>query len=331
MASLARTIPALLALAATAIATPVSTPVKRDSCSTYRTVKDWNDLTSDEQSDYLAAEVCLTEYAATMDLGGSKTYWDELMYNHITQVDYIHFVGQFLPWHRYFVSVHANALRDYCGYEGPLAYWNEQEDASTLTDIEDSTIFQSDAFGGNGVGDDECIANGPFANVTLTFTPGESPFGGNATADDTCIFRDLSLSTLQSSDFDECLEEDNFEDMWDCVENGPHANGHGAVGGLMGNVANSPGDPVFWLHHAFIDLQWWKWQSQDLDTRLTEIGGTNGRSSGDEPADIAAYDGDNGNTTTLTHNLWMMDLYPNVTVADVMSINYTDVCLDYVY
>lgn len=132
----------------------------------------------------------------------------------------------------------------------------------------------------------------------------------------TCIYRDLSLSSLQSSDFDECQQENSFEDMWNCVENGPHANGHGAVGGLMGDVANSPGDPVFFLHHHFIDLQWWKWQVQDLDARLTEIGGTNG---------------DNGNTTTLNHVLWMMDLYENVTVADVMSINYTAVCLTYEY
>lgn len=51
-----------------------------------------NDLTSSEQSDYLDAELCLTQYPATMDLGGSKTYWDEIQYNHITQADWVHFV-----------------------------------------------------------------------------------------------------------------------------------------------------------------------------------------------------------------------------------------------
>ncbi|KAI4598679.1 hypothetical protein KJ359_002570 [Pestalotiopsis sp. 9143b] len=315
-ASIARTMSALLALAAATTATPIAERVKRDECSTYRVVKDWNDLTSSEQSDYLDAELCLTQYPATMDLGGSKTYWDEIQYNHITQADWVHFVGHFLPWHRYLVSVHANALRDYCGYTGPLAYWNEESDASSLSDIKDSAIFQPDAFGGNATGVHECIADGPFINVTLAFQPGSSFFTNADMENNTCIYPDLSLSSLQSSDFDECQQENSFEDMWNCVENGPHANGHGAVGGLMGDVANSPGDPVFFLHHHFIDLQWWKWQVQDLDARLTEIGGTNG---------------DNGNTTTLNHVLWMMDLYENVTVADVMSINYTAVCLTYEY
>ncbi|KAK6193398.1 hypothetical protein LQW54_012493 [Pestalotiopsis sp. IQ-011] len=305
----------LWALAAFTTATPVAERVKRDECSTYRVVKDWC------ASDYLDAELCLTQYPATMNLGGSKTYWDEIQYNHITQADWAHFVGYEIPMHARTIQ-RTNGMR---------SYWNEESDASSLSDIKDSTIFQSDAFGGNGTGVHECIADGPFVNVTLAFQPGSSFFTNADTENNTCIYRDLSLSSLQSSDFDECQQESSFEDMWDCVENGPHGNGHGAVGGLMGDVANSPGDPVFFLHHHFIDLQWWKWQVRDLDARLTEIGGTNGDSEGDAPASIADYDGDNGSTTTLNHVLQMMDLYENVTVANVMSTNYTSVCLTYEY
>lgn len=38
-------------------------------------------------------------------------------------------------------------------------------------------------------------------------------------------------------------------------------------------------------------------------------------------AAILDYDGDDGNVTTLNHVLWMLDIMPNVTVADVMDIS----------
>lgn len=108
----------------------------------------------------------------------------------------------------------------------------------------------------------------------------------------------------------------------------------------MTNVANSPGDPIFFLHHAFVDSLWWRWQARDLDTRLTAIGGNNCPNStsqcsmGGETCPTAAvldYDGDDGNTTTLNHVLWMMDLFPNVSVGGVMDINSPTVCLEYLW
>jgi tyrosinase len=40
---------------------------------------------------------------------------------------------------------------------------------------------------------------------------------------------------------------------------GPHGWVHNAVGGTMGS-STSPADPLFWLHHAFIDKLWADWQ-----------------------------------------------------------------------
>src|SRR5690606_40862261 len=37
-------------------------------------------------------------------------------------------------------------------------------------------------------------------------------------------------------------------------------------------LTNQP-DPLFYLHHAFIDRIWWQWQSANLSTRLTDIAG----------------------------------------------------------
>jgi tyrosinase len=32
-------------------------------------------------------------------------------------------------------------------------------------------------------------------------------------------------------------------------------------------------EPIFFLHHAFIDKMYWDWQQINPDVRLTEIGG----------------------------------------------------------
>ena len=43
----------------------------------------------------------------------------------------------------------------------------------------------------------------------------------------------------------------------------------------MVNTQLSPGDPVFFLHHTYLDSLWWRWQSMNLSSRLTDIGGPN--------------------------------------------------------
>ncbi|MER7708117.1 tyrosinase family protein [Kitasatospora sp. NPDC097605] len=43
------------------------------------------------------------------------------------------------------------------------------------------------------------------------------------------------------------------------LENVPHNQVHGGVGGWMGRVEGSARDPIFWLHHANIDRLWSGW------------------------------------------------------------------------
>ncbi len=51
--------------------------------------------------------------------------------------------------------------------------------------------------------------------------------------------------------------------FWRDLEAGPrmHNQGHNIVGGYMMNPVFSPNDPLFWLHHAFIDRVWSRWQT----------------------------------------------------------------------
>jgi tyrosinase len=60
--------------------------------------------------------------------------------------------------------------------------------------------------------------------------------------------------------------------------NNVHASGHHTVGGNPGaDIFTSPGDPYFHLHHAGVDRLFWVWQLQNLESRLSEVGGNNGR------------------------------------------------------
>jgi tyrosinase len=123
----------------------------------------------------------------------------------------------------------------------------------------------------------------------------------------------------------------------------------------MVNILLSPGDPIFYLHHGYLDRLWWDWQSRNLTSRLSEIAGNNtvtfsrpfnftGNFTGPPPFGsgpgfnftmpppnraIEDYFNDSGNITTLNHTLWSAGLVDNVTVADVMNPLEGFVCADY--
>ena len=56
----------------------------------------------------------------------------------------------------------------------------------------------------------------------------------------------------------------------DCKFESDHAGVHNFVGGHMGNPSCAPADPVFFLHHAFIDCiwQWFRENSQETPIEL---------------------------------------------------------------
>ncbi|KAI9170683.1 Tyrosinase ustQ [Paramyrothecium foliicola] len=206
------------------------------------------------------------------------------------------------------------------------SYWDETADA-TLSSLTDADIFQADAFGGDGVGTgrENPIADGPFVNTTLHLKRlGVEP-------EDYKIYRSLnvrSLSGAEQSSLDACFEITTYESVWECWHGSPHNSGHGGVGGLMVDVVLSPGDPVFFLHHGWLDAMWWKWQSLDLPSRLTDIGGrnvptaryiSNGNLETPGP-EWTEHFGDEGNTTTLNHVLYAAGIYANTTVGDVMDV-----------
>jgi tyrosinase len=77
--------------------------------------------------------------------------------------------------------------------------------------------------------------------------------------------------------------------FWRNVEAGArmHNQGHNIVGGYMMNPVFSPNDPLFWLHHAFIDRTWTRWQAN----RRTASPGSTFRSHYPGQNDISPFNG----------------------------------------
>jgi tyrosinase len=106
----------------------------------------------------------------------------------------------------------------------------------------------------------------------------------------------------------------------------------------MRDPIDSCNDPLFLMHHAYLDKLWWEWQMADYPRRLYDMGGNNTASDAtlalaglSQPGlDILDYDGDDGTTTTLNHNLWMNSIVPNTTVGDIMQLNGSVICAQYV-
>ncbi len=65
------------------------------------------------------------------------------------------------------------------------------------------------------------------------------------------------LSTQQEVETNQ--RRDNYDAFWRELENPIHNRPHVWVGGVM-NSFPSPGDPVFYLHHCWIDMLWARWQ-----------------------------------------------------------------------
>ncbi|CAG9983394.1 unnamed protein product [Clonostachys byssicola] len=310
-------------------ASGVSSASWNTTCSTPTERKAWNAMTDTEKSAYIEAELCLMNSTAKAGIDGALNRWDELDWAHITQSNVIHNVGAFLPWHRYFVRVHEYLLQSECGYEGGQPYWNETID---MDDLAGSEIFDPDTgFGGEG---GDCVTDGPFVNLTLHMS-------SNSTSDSYCLSRSLNSNGFQTGAqeyIDECYNTDTYEEAFECYQVNPHTAGHSAVGGTLLDVVGSPGEPIFYLHHANLDRLWWEWQQANLTSRLTDMGGRNvpltsylEQNGMEEPsAAFLDYDGDDGNVTTLNHNLWMVGIVANATIREVMNLGGDLICAEYV-
>ncbi|MGW0864584.1 tyrosinase family protein [Streptomyces sp. NPDC002611] len=190
-----------------------------------------------------------------------------------------HMGPSFLPWHRRFLLDLERALRR-VDSSVTVPYWDWTRDRTTT-----SAPWTDRLLGGDGRRSDHQVMTGPFA-----YRHGDWPIKVNVTDRD-FLTRELGrprkpVALPTKSELASALKDPVYDVApWDStVTRGfrnklegwgtgrgdtawrNHNRVHGWVGGDMLGGA-SVNDPVFWLHHAFIDLQWSRWQRRHRDAR----------------------------------------------------------------
>ncbi|CEI62090.1 hypothetical protein FVEN_g3123 [Fusarium venenatum] len=283
-----------LALAATSLASPLARA--NSACKNPVVRKEWRELTSAEKAEYLRAAVCIRNLPKEKysHINAVTSRMDDLVYTHFSLNTEIHFVANFLPWHRWFVQLHEDLLKNECDYKGVQPYWDWSIDADK-SDMKNSPLFDAKTgFGGDGQrtdsnvpGFERCVVDGPFANTNLTLamgwpdmnTPGDRlhcftrEFNGGLGKDENGdqILGDMQVTAYNSKVMNTIYGFDTYKDMSEMLEGLPHAQIHSVIFGDMG-PATSPNEPLFFLHHANVDRAWAKWQGRN-DTRLSDYTG----------------------------------------------------------
>ncbi|RYP25508.1 hypothetical protein DL768_011472 [Monosporascus sp. mg162] len=234
----------------------------QSSCSSPSVRQEWRSLSSEEKSSYIGAVKCLKTVPSRLSNSSSDSLWDDFGHVHRQLDTSIHLVAVFLPWHRWYVQLYENALREDCGYNGTTVCWNWSLD---YEDPASSPVFDVETgFGGDGDNNTGCVTDGPFAGYNVS------------TPDDHCLQRAFNMSAVTEwaapGLVNDTLAVQGYSSFRTTLEDGPHRSAHAGVGGDM-LVNYSPNDPIFFLHHCNIDRLWWQWQMADIDVRQSEYGG----------------------------------------------------------
>ena len=180
--------------------------------------------------------------------------------------------------------------------------------------------------------------------------------GPGFTTSPRCVNRKVTpaMSMQVGKDYvDAALAPETYEEMLPLVYGGPHLWGHIALSMMNGDSITSSGDPLFMMHHGFVDKMWWDWQEKDPETRLKDIGGINVQDPtvgfsefpggieveaamwGEPTAEMLAVtpdpqNGDNGPNITLSHIMSSNGIIPDMTVEEIMDTRSGDLCYVYI-
>ncbi|MFI1091961.1 tyrosinase family protein [Streptomyces sp. NPDC020917] len=183
-----------------------------------------------------------------------------------------HMAPTFFPWHRQFLLTFERELQT-IDPGVSIPYWDWTVDRSAT-----SPLWGPDFMGGNGRDSDGQVMTGPFAYRTgdwpITFGVTREPYlTRNIGRPDRPIVlptkaeldNALAMGTYDTAPWNSAPSTMGFRNKiegWTVSETKGgylHNRVHQWIGGHMIGGA-SPNDPVFWLHHAFIDLIWIRWQ-----------------------------------------------------------------------
>ncbi|KAK4170057.1 tyrosinase-like protein [Cladorrhinum sp. PSN259] len=290
-------------------------PTTTKSSCTDNVRVEWNNMADADKLSYVKSVKCLIDAKPLGVWANATSIWDEITWVHDQLSELIHGVDTFLPWHRYYLHMLKTLLKEHCSYTGPMPWWRETNYTGNFAG---SGLFTAEYFGSLPPLSDDfegtCITDGAFANTTIRVGPYDGP---------TCLSRGETKQTTDEITVDYVnlchgTMGTEYTQHRRCLEQTIHALMHEGIGPTMWLLSTSPGDPLFFMHHGFVDWQWKRWQDVNPE-RSSLISG------------CAEYTGDGGPCVPLTLDtvLTTMGLVPNMTVGDVLDTENGVMCYTY--
>jgi tyrosinase len=228
--------------------------------------KNQSTLSSTEKSRFVAAVLALK----------ASGKYDTYVQHHMNFMSSAHRASAFFPWHREFLRRYERDLRA-IDASVTLPYWDWTVDNSPT-----SSLWADDFMGPNGRPTDGQVMTGSFA-----FSGGAWPlsfdgpflrrrFGVSTSTLPTPgdVTNALATTPYDLSPYNAGFSLAGFRNTAEGWRNGPqlHNRVHVWVGGSM-LPASSPNDPVFFLHHCFVDKLWMDWQAANPGEGYVPVSG----------------------------------------------------------
>ncbi|MCP1476742.1 tyrosinase [Pseudomonas sp. EB276 TE3739] len=236
------------------------------------------DLTTQQKSAFIDAILLLKNNVDSVLRPGEQSRYDDFVQIHKNSMGRgnpltpnPHRSPLFYPWHRILIRQFELALQSAANNATiTLPYWNWQ-----LTGADNP--FTSDFMGSNGDNlQDQRVTSGPFSREHSQFEVrvwdegiGNAGVRRNFAAQGTLPTAETVISALNRTPY--WLAESGWENVSEVELHNPV---HAWIGGNMAEAA-SPNDPIFFLHHCYLDLLWERWKHQHAGTPgFTDVAGS---------------------------------------------------------
>jgi tyrosinase len=280
---------------------------RQSTCSSPRIRVEWDSYPSSDKQGFIDGIKCLMRLRPSGRYRSAQNRYEDLVALHQTLTPSVHGNAKFLLFHRYYLWTFEDVLRRECGFTRPIPWFDEPRYAGRFNQ---SSIFSDRWFGAMTLRGN-CVTNGQFANLASYIGPGASNVRH-------CLSRngdEAKTANTRASISDACNGRQSFADMASCAEGAAHAWGHNGIGAVMQDTYAAPADPVFWLHHAYIDRNFRQWQNSNSRERTATINGADA----------------NRQRLSLDYTISVGGIRPDIRIRDILNTQGSTLCYKYSY